>query len=267
MKFIKIDPPGTFCFNEAVLEMIQKKMGDLPHNVYFIEVGCGGGGLSKLICKKGYLGAGIDFSKRAIEIARQNLDELIKAGEYRLIYANFMKKRELEELSHQADLAFSMMVMEHIKDESLFLANLTHLVKAGGYCLLAVPGRKDSWGYEDETVGHLRRYDRDDLRRVMEQAGLTQVEVWSVGVPVMNLLYSIGNFLIKRSDDSKKLGWSSRKQTEASGVREVPFKTVFPSFFKLILNRATLYPLFVLQRLFYNTNLGLTMLGIGKVKE
>ena len=56
-----------------------------------------------------------------------------------------------------------------------------------------------------------------------------------------------------------------REQTELSGIREIPFKTVFPAWFRLILNRVTLYPLFILQRLFYRTNLGLTLLAVGRV--
>lgn len=267
MEFVKIDPPGTFCFNEAVLDILRKKFGGENSNVYFIEVGCGGGGLSKTLCEKGFQGVGMDFSISAIEIARENLSSFIASGQYQLVHADFMEKSELIEWNRQADLVFSMMVMEHIKDEDHFLKNLMRLVKPGGYCLLAVPGRRDHWGYEDETVGHLRRYDNGDLKQIMEKNGLAQVEVWSVGVPIVNFLYGIGNFLIKRSDDRKKLDWSARQQTEVSGIREIPFKTVFPSFFKIILNRLTLYPLFVLQRLFYNTNLGLTMLGIGKVKE
>ncbi len=265
MKFVKIDPPGTLCFNEAVLEVLHKKFDGLASETHFIEVGCGSGGLSKILCEKGYQGAGIDFSNQAIEIAKTNLKEFIESGKYQLIQADFMENRELEALKRRANLAFSMMVMEHVKDEDLFLDNLAALVKPGGYCLLAVPGRKDCWGYEDETVGHLRRYDRRDLKRVMEENGLTEVEVWSVGVPIVNLLYGRPNFLVKKSDDSKKLEWTPREQTGTSGIREIPFKTVFPPFFKLILNRVTLYPLFVLQRFFYNTNLGLTLLGIGKV--
>ena len=40
---------------------------------------------------------------------------------------------------------------------------------------------------------------------------------------------------------------------------------MFPSWVKLILNRYTLYPLFIAQRLFYHTGLGVTMLGFGRV--
>ncbi len=267
MKFVKIDPPGTFCFNQAVLDLLKQKLGDWDSDLHFIEVGCGGGGLSRILCEKGLRGVGIDFSNQAIDAAKENLSPFVASGQYQLLQADFMEGSGLDEWTHRADLVFSMMVMEHIKDEDRFLANLLRLVKPGGYCLLAVPGRKDHWGYEDETVGHLRRYNTDDLRRVMGRGGLNEVEVRSVGVPVVNVLHGIGNFLIKRSDDRKKLDWSSRQQTETSGIREVPFKTVFPSFFKIILNRVTLYPLFILQRLFYNTGLGLTLLGIGRVKR
>ena len=40
---------------------------------------------------------------------------------------------------------------------------------------------------------------------------------------------------------------------------------MFPSWVRIILNRTTLYPLFVIQRLFYRTGLGLVMMGIGRI--
>jgi len=40
---------------------------------------------------------------------------------------------------------------------------------------------------------------------------------------------------------------------------------VFPCWVRLILNRITLYPLFVIQRWFYRTGLGLVMMGTGRV--
>ena len=231
MKFVKIDPPGTFCFNEAVMEILQKQFAGRERDTQFIEVGCGDGGLSRILCEHGYRGAGIDFSKQAIDRAKIKLNEYVESGNYRLIHADFMEAEALTEWHHSADLVFSMMVMEHVDNESLFIENLLRLLKPGGYCLLAVPGRKDSWGYEDETVGHLRRYDREDLQAIMERK-LAQVEIWSVGVPVVNLLYGIGNFLIKRSDERKKRDWSLRKQTEASGLQEVPFKNGISLFFQ-----------------------------------
>jgi len=38
-----------------------------------------------------------------------------------------------------------------------------------------------------------------------------------------------------------------------------------PPIARIILNRVTLYPLFVIQRMFYRTGLGVVMMGMGRV--
>jgi hypothetical protein len=96
---------------------------------------------------------------------------------------------------------------------------------------------------------------------------LQSIEVWSVAVPTANLLFRISNCLIKRSNESTKITQSKKAQTLTSGIREIPFKTVFPSWMRLILNPVVLYPLFVLQRLFYRSNWGLTLLGEGRIPK
>ena len=267
MKLVKIPPPGTFCFYEAVLELL--KHVRLAENtdgiVRFVEVGCGAGDLSARLLNQGYQGAGVDFSSNAIAIASKNLEEPISKGHYQLLEGDIMQSENFSKFNKSFNLALSMMVMEHVEDDVQFVKNLAGLTLPSGMVMLAVPGRMDRWGLEDDTVGHLRRYENHDLQRVMEKAGLEDIVVWSVAVPVANLLFKLGNFLVKNSKEVKKVNSSMRKQTEMSGIREIPFKTVFPPLFKLILNRVTLYPFFVLQRFFYTSNLGLTMLAVGKV--
>jgi hypothetical protein len=89
--------------------------------------------------------------------------------------------------------------------------------------------------------------------------------VWSIAVPVANILFDLSVRLIGRSAETAKVGQSQRAQTQTSGIREIPWKTVFPSWVRLILNRATLAPLFMIQRLFYKSGLGITMMGTGRV--
>ena len=257
MRLVKIDPPGSWCQYEAVLEMIRSVGG-----ASFLEVGCGPGTLSIKLCEKGWQGLGIDFSKPAIEEARTNLNEYIAQGRYRLRATDVF---DLDLDGEKFDVALSMMVMEHVADQQSFLKRIAGFVKPGGSVIVGVPGRRDRWGIEDETVGHLRRYDRDDLHEILVSAGLSEVKVWSVSVPIANLLFHLGNAFIRNSQEINKVNQSARAQTETSGIREIPWKTVFPAPFKLLLNRVTLYPLFVLQRFFYQTNLGLTMLACGKV--
>src|SRR5262249_12633559 len=156
----------------------------------------------------------------------------------------------------------SLMVMEHIEDDRAFANRLASLASPGGHLIIGVPGRRDRWSIEDETVGHWRRYERDDLARVLESAGLRNVAVWSVAVPVANVRFHAGNMLLRLGGEGAKKDTLSRQaQTEDSGIREIPFKTMFPPVFRLVLNRFTMAPMFALQRLFYRTGRGLTLIG------
>ena len=130
---------------------------------------------------------------------------------------------------------------------------------------MAAPGRRDCWGIEDETVGHLRRYEREELEDKLRDAGLINVEVWSVAVPVANLLFSTGKRLLQRSTEIQKRSLSRGEQTYQSGLQEIPFKTMFPPWCKLVLNPTVWFPAFLLQRLFYRSRLGLILQGRGTV--
>lgn len=257
MKMVKIDPPGSFCTYAAVFELINKINAKT-----FIEVGCGAGNLSLQLCERGLNGVGLDFSDLAIESASKSLKSYIDSGQYRLLQADLMEMSSKEPIY---DVGISLMVMEHVEADQEFIRNIAAFVKPGGHLILGVPGRKDKWSIEDETVGHFRRYDRQDLQQLLEHSGLQDIDIWSVAVPTANILYGIGNLLIRHSAEMDKKVQDMREQTSSSGVREIPFKTVFPASFKLLLNRYTLSPLFIIQRWFYKTGLGLTMLAVGRV--
>src|SRR5258708_36248086 len=47
MKFVRLDPPGSWCSYEAVMEMLRATGGKT-----FLEVGCGPGDLSLKLCKE-----------------------------------------------------------------------------------------------------------------------------------------------------------------------------------------------------------------------
>lgn len=70
--------------------------------------------------------------------------------------------------------------------------------------------------------------------------------------------------IIRMSREKTKLNLLEDDKTKASGIREIPFKTIFPSFFRVLLNDIVFLPIFSIQRLFYNTEYGLTMLAIAK---
>lgn len=257
MKLVKLEPPGSWCQYEAIMEMLAGVRGKT-----FVEVGCGSGMLSLRLLERGWTGLGMDFSEAAVEQARTNLSTFIADGRYRLLAGNIF---ELEPPPNRFDVGLSIMVMEHVEDDVGFVGRIATFVRPGGVIIAGVPGRQDRWGVEDETVGHLRRYERRDLEQTLKRAGLRDVVAWSVSVPIANLLFHFSNFFIQRSSELQKKRQSLSEQTKGSGIREIPGKTLFPAWCKVILNRFTLSPLFVLQRLFYRTDMGLTVIGRGTV--
>jgi SAM-dependent methyltransferase len=257
MKLVKLEPPGSWCQHEAILEMLAGLRAR-----EFLEVGCGAGMLSLRLMERGWTGVGLDFSGAALEQAKVNLARFIGDGRYRLVASNIF---DLELPNAKFDLGLSIMVMEHVEDDVAFVRRIADFVKPGGVIIVGAPGRRDRWGIEDETVGHLRRYERADMKAVLLEAGLTDLMIWSVSVPIANILFHLSNFFIRHSSEMQKRSRSMNEQTKESGIREIPGKTLFPAWCKLVLNRFTLYPLFILQRFFYNTDLGLTVFARGRV--
>lgn len=257
MKFVRLDPPGTLCHHEAVFDLLQN---DRPGR--FIDVGCGQGSIAGKLIARGWRGIGVDFSTESIEAARRELAPEIAADRMKVIQGDVLQMT-VDNLG-QSDLSMAMMVIEHVEDDVGFLRHLGSLVRPGGIVMVSVPGGRHRWTFEDETVGHLRRYDRSDLIAKLEAAGLVDVAAWSIGVPLANMTFEIGDWLTRHSRETQKVGMSKLEQTKLSATREVPFKTTFPSAFRLLLNRATMYPWFALQRRFYLSNRGTVMLGMGR---
>lgn len=251
---IRLDPPGTFCQIAAVWDLLDRDAKT------FADVGCGAGSTSLELCRRGLSGLGIDPSPEAVSITRNVLAPYVAAGRYRVIHG-----AAGEVAAPPVDAAVSMMVAEHMPDDIAFVRSVVALVRSGGQVIIGVPGRRDRWSYEDDVVGHLRRYERRDLECLLREAGLEDVTVWSVAVPVANLLFHAGNRLVRRATTAEVASQSEQQQTESSGIREIPWKTVFPSWCRLLLNRYTLAPLALLQRVFYRSSWGITLAGSGRV--
>ena len=247
---IELDPPGTLCQNQAVLDLVRASRAQT-----FCEVGVGTGSLSLALCRNGLRGVGIELSSAAAAVARQRLP-----GDFHLIEGDFMS---MPPPGETFDVGVSMMVMEHIEDDVAFVRRLVSLVRRGGTVIVGVPARMDRWGVEDEAAGHFRRYERGDVSRVMAAAGLDGVVIRSVSVPAANITFHLSNLLV-RSAWARRRSLSQQERTELSGLHDVPFKTMFPAPFKVLLNPVAMYPLFVLQRAFYGTDWGLTIVASGK---
>lgn len=73
--------------------------------------------------------------------------------------------------AESVDLAYSFNVLEHIEDDAAALAELLRVLKPGGRLLLYVPAFMVLYSAMDRAIGHLRRYRKAALVRLVERAG------------------------------------------------------------------------------------------------
>lgn len=91
-------------------------------------------------------------------------------------------------------------VLEHIEDDRSALAEWVGFVKPGGHLVLSVPAFQDRFGPMDAHAGHFRRPSPEELRGLLAEAGLTDIEITVYGWPLGYALEAVRN-----RTDAKKL--------------------------------------------------------------
>ncbi|MCD4775657.1 MAG: glycosyltransferase [Candidatus Aegiribacteria sp.] len=125
-----------------------------------LDVGCGTGGNMKALNKIGHA-CGTDLSDRAVEFCRINgLDNVIECG----IEEVPLKNRSF-------DIVVCLDVLEHLDNPSAGLAELRRVLKDDGRIIVTVPAFSSLWSQHDVALGHLRRYRRRTLKRLVEDSG------------------------------------------------------------------------------------------------
>ena len=152
------------------------------------------------------------------------------------------------------------MVLEHLdeKSEAKFMECAKNLLKVNGILIGFVPSSPAHWSIEDEIAGHFRRYTRSKLKDLTSACNVDLIHTAGLTYPLSNFLLPISNFLVYRSESSKK-SLSNLEKTKQSGRRSVFFKTHFPNIMVLFLNKYFLYPFFIIQKIFKHSKNALVL--------
>ncbi|MCS7040616.1 MAG: class I SAM-dependent methyltransferase, partial [Caldilineales bacterium] len=76
---------------------------------------------------------------------------------------------------HRFDTVFSLNVFEHIEDDRLAMHNAARVLQPGGHLILIVPAHMALYGSIDRAIGHYRRYDKQMIFTLFQQARLQTV--------------------------------------------------------------------------------------------
>ena len=78
---------------------------------------------------------------------------------------------------HIIDTITCINVLEHTRDDDKCLRLAYRILTPGGRIIIYAPAGKSLFGPLDEGAGHLRRYDKPDLERKLNDAGFEVVEI------------------------------------------------------------------------------------------
>lgn len=155
------------------------------------------------------------------------------------------------------DYLFSFDVLEHIEDDKAALAAWHSWLKPGGTLLLSVPARMSLWTTGDEWAGHFRRYERDQLISMLDQAGF-EVEIFECyGFPLTNLTERISarsyGRLLRHQAGSSEL--DRKANNDRSGIDRRPHLRLYP-LLSSFAGRLAIRTFMQIQRIFLRKDFG-----------
>lgn len=156
-----------------ILHCLKSQLRRLPHSSHplcAIDLGGGCGGWIKYLSGNAPTQFGelalADSSLRALELAANVVSPDVNRYQIDLLDLQW---------NERWDVAFLLDVLEHIPDDVAALKQIGAALRPGGLLFVATPALKFFWSYNDEVVHHVRRYSRDDYRRLAKAAGF---ECW-----------------------------------------------------------------------------------------
>ena len=203
----------------------------LPPTGSVLEIGCGQGAMGALIARDHeYLGLEPDAASFAV--ARSRL-------------GNRVRQATDQEVEGVYDIVCAFEVLEHLEDDRAALERWHDLLRPGGLLLVSVPAHRRMYGASDRRVGHVRRYDHDDLRAVLSRAGFTApADLRTYMFPIGYPLHWARGRLARGQEGAPERG------TASSG------RWLQPSSRTAFARRAVAAPFAVVQRPFARTRLG-----------
>lgn len=151
-------------FNKWMYETIR------PHvQGKILEVGSGTGNITKYFLEEKadiYLS---DIRDNYCDILKQKFDGLDEGRVIKMDLTDTEFDQKFGEMFGTFDAVYALNVVEHIKDDSLALANIKKLLKNEGQVVILVPAYQTLYNTFDEALEHYRRYTKSRLEKLISE--------------------------------------------------------------------------------------------------
>ena len=186
-------------------DAVQRCLRATPDVHSVLEVGAGLGSLGVRLAKR-YDYLGLEPDPESYAVARRRF---AAAGvrEIRNCVTGDLTGDE------RFDLICAFEVLEHLEDDIGSLLEWRRFLEPGAFVLVSVPGWRARWGWNDIKAGHYRRYDPDDLRSLLAEAGFVGTRLIAYGAPLGYALESARALIARREQTQATLS----ERTAASG--------------------------------------------------
>src|SRR4029453_14501851 len=188
----------------------------------------------------------MDFSAAAVRLASDRLARFPPESRPKILRAT-LDALDPSKAQFHSILAFE--VLEHVEDDRGLLAQAFHLLAPGGHMLASVPAHERRFSAVDELVGHVRRYEREQLAARFAEAGFEVEELWCSGYPLANLLERVRGAVTAPPEPGSQ---------EALRLRPAERGNLVPvrGLVRLLVRPVTMAPFLFAQRLFLGTDRG-----------
>ncbi len=214
----------------------------------FVEMGAGIGLMTQMFLSKGFSGGCYDISPESRDILKDRLNNF--GDRIKIISDIAFTPDEL------SDYLLAFEVLEHIDDDLQALQTWSKLIKTNGRIIVSVPAHKIKFSKIDELVGHVRRYERQELFALLSAAGFQNIKIINYGYPLTELSRYLSILILKRE-----------QLDGSSSAEERSLKSSYsrPKIISSLLSKipgAIFMPFKYVQRIFYSYDLGDGLIAI-----
>ena len=145
-----------------------------------LEIGCGHGVARDMLERDfSFPVDGCDLNRTALEMAQP--------GTGRLFVYDICDQEP--SMLGRYDAVFLLDVIEHIRDDTSFLVAASRHLRPGGLLFVNVPASTLLFSEYDKAAGHVRRYTRGSLARLLERCGVETQAIQPWGLLMVPLLF------------------------------------------------------------------------------